>query len=136
MTDLDELIAKLEAASEGSQELDEAIARTLAHHDYAWWRDRTGRSDFTRSLDDALTLVPEGCSADIHVGPHDIYSNATAFVPRKSLDEQGRHVTSFEPHEAPSAKSGKLTQQPAAIALCIAALRARQAVSPREGKRE
>jgi hypothetical protein len=53
-----DLITRLEAASEGSQELDEAIARYLSQVEYSWWRERPGPSNFTRSVDAALTLLP------------------------------------------------------------------------------
>lgn len=45
---------------EPSRELDEAIARWFAHNDYAWWRDRVGPSNFSQSMDAAVTLIPDG----------------------------------------------------------------------------
>ena len=52
------LIARLERASEGGRELDGAIARWFSTHEYEWWRSRGGPSNFSESVDAALTLVP------------------------------------------------------------------------------
>lgn len=53
-----EALARRCEAEAPSWELDQEIARWFRHNDYAWWRERTGRADFTSSLDAALTLVP------------------------------------------------------------------------------
>ncbi len=60
MTGLDGLIARLEAASEGSRELDYDIFRAVNEHARAWLDDYppAGLSAYTASIDDALTLVP------------------------------------------------------------------------------
>lgn len=42
-----------------SQELDDLVSRWFARHLYRWWRERVGGgSNFTRSRDDSVTLVP------------------------------------------------------------------------------
>ncbi len=123
MTGADDLIARLEAATEGSRELDRLIhnSRKLSAG------INITAEPYTTSLDAALTLVPEGCAAEIHVGLGDIYSAATVFVPRRGVDDQKRRTTRYEPHDAPAVKNGKASQQPAALAVCIAALKARGA---------
>ena len=72
MTDLNNLIAKLEAATEGSRALDAEIALAInavptgaqLHKDgITWWLDNIGvfaPEDYTTSIDVALTLVPSG----------------------------------------------------------------------------
>lgn len=67
MTDLSDLIARLEAATEGSRELsDEVLVALWVTRDDGWvkpngdvceWGDEP---NCTESLDDALGLVPEG----------------------------------------------------------------------------
>ena len=60
MTSKNELIKRLEAATEGSRELDKEIAEAFG------WVHECMNSDthphLTTSIDAALTLVPEGCS--------------------------------------------------------------------------
>lgn len=61
MTDLQELIARLEAATEGSPELDRAIERAI--HDSGPYPLTT--PGYTRSIDAALTLLPEWASFEL-----------------------------------------------------------------------
>jgi hypothetical protein len=91
-----DLIAKLEAAAEGSIELDQAIGAALD----LWPIDA-----YTRSLDDALTLVPEG------------WAWKTWAVNVEGEMECGAAVNFERKAHAPTP----------ALALCIAALRARSA---------
>ena len=78
MTDTHELISRLEVATEGSRELDEAIATAIWGEPkpsgnvggvriLVWQHNGLERSiapEFTESLDAAMTLVPEGESWD------------------------------------------------------------------------
>lgn len=103
-----ELIAKLEAAKEGSRQLDHEIAVAVEKYkeppvtalDTDWWTPH-----YSTSIDAALTLVP------------------------KSWDKTCREVggecnASVGPPRAPDIESSGATP---ALALCIASLRARAA---------
>ena len=121
---MDSLIAELEAAAEGNRELDYAIAKemgwqfsgehTFKEHGF-FWRDATTDEwkqlpRWSTSLDAALTLVPEG------------------FVWRVSTDFGPIAWAAVSGHKGifwADTKSEALT---AALALCIAALKARQAM--------
>jgi hypothetical protein len=120
MTDL---IARLEAASGPSRELDEAIARHLGapldRHEsgdfwrltepWAGWSHHYPMPKFTASIDNALTLVPEGWSRQ--VGDSENRMHAQAVLGRSYPTNRNVYV---EARTMP-------------IALCIAALRARSA---------
>ncbi len=124
---MDDLIAKLAAATEGSRDLDGEIA-VACNLRPAWLLDdprgliagrgcaragRTGPSfevpPYTTSLDAALTVVPEGCS-DLTIDWNG--SNWAAWV------DVGNDGTDWQSHPS------------AALALCIAALKARGPSSP------
>lgn len=141
---LTDLIAKLEAAGEGSRELDALIWCALngaayvgSHADATepgncfWFRhpadgveySRAAHYRYTTSLDAALTLVPEGwmpsidqyCLSDVPA------QNQWRVWLRRLRDEETRRPkldTVFG-----------ITGTPA-LALCIAALKARAALSP------
>lgn len=138
MTDLEALIAKLEAAEKGSRELDaeiavaifdEAVAKDdliyakLPHPRYddcapgTFWRhSRSGASlhtapRYTTSLDAALTLVPEGWWADV-------------FTPIGVNPAQGNLWTGEPPYYQDQETEG-FAPTPV-LALCIAALKARR----------
>lgn len=154
MNELDELIRRLEAATESSREFDAAIYKATtreptADEQIARARQALGRepSDamqgmfrgseeyalanprpYTTSLDAALTLVPEGMPIDVHIGPRGRGNDATVYQPVKSLDDQGRRVTTYVPHEAKAVREGTMHWNPAPVQLCIAALRAREAI--------
>ncbi len=120
-----ELIAKLEAATEGSRELDLEIAMicghdlssgftpTFAYHGdtpvYEWSTGET--PSYTTSIDAALTLVPEGwyvaTIAQWRSGPGPRIWAATLNA-EPGADAGYRHATRSSP----------------ALALCIAALKA------------
>lgn len=51
-TAMDDLIAKLESATEGSRDLDALISVAVPGADFSF--------DYTASIDAALTLLPEG----------------------------------------------------------------------------
>ena len=131
----EDLIARLEAATEGSRELDDEIMRHLyprhdlrsVHGSLIQFNEdpllpkiERRRSDFTRSVDAAMTLAPEGAAADIHVGPGAIYNEATVWLPVKGEDAQGRRTASFT-----AVKTLRRNTPP--LSLCIAALKARAA---------
>lgn len=109
---LAELIARLEAATEGSRELDLAIyALCVPESPEKWVRDRpeTYAPHYTTSIDAALSLVPE--TANCHGYDRDP-KEVVAFVSRNHVKDghwlkEGCHPTSVP------------------LALCIAALRAR-----------
>jgi hypothetical protein len=108
------LIERLKAAKEGLREYDIAIARaTYARN----WGDDVQLSPpkFTRSLDDALTLVPD---------------EWTAFEMR-SRNRKTIFVVELSRENAEGAEdyvSAKSSTLP--LALCIAALKARQSDKP------
>ena len=105
MTDYTNLIARLEAAEGPSRELDYQIQRLV-------FSPMTGGNpvrEFTRSLDAAVSLVPEGmqycmgCLSDTR-------------VPVRGVSRYHAWVGSMETIFAPTL----------ALALCIAALKARE----------
>ena len=130
MTDLAALIARLEAATEGSRELDFAIDSLINHREQAprkppgdnepppgfgddeLSRLMDPRPNYTTSLDAALTLVPEGWKYEV--------SEDEAWVSK--LD--GRFLVSSDTEFIGRGNSGPLS-------LCIAALRARHMTTSR-----
>lgn len=146
-TSLDELIARLEAATEGGRELDCLIAVHPATPNVGVVKNASLDillSDqntlgpeplvcdsllvplYTTLVDAALTLVPEGMPVDIHIGPSAIYTAAKVYWKIQWFDEQGRRCTRYEPSgEAGEPKDGKIHRNTPALAVCIAALRAR-----------
>lgn len=129
---LDKLIAKLESATEGSRELDEEIGRHLGIEPTCeYWPD--GYEDcgmggsiksidwprYTTSLDAALALVPEGWRYFIR-GPH---PNNKSGLCKAGLWQcgKGEWYRDYPRGLAPK-------NQPA-LALCIAALKARQSIA-------
>lgn len=127
MTDL---IAELGRATEGSLELDATIAENLGwkvhwatdvggdFYPYGVWGDeKKGEKGivprFTTSLDAALTLVPEPLEANLQiwrgVGTGHVYARANC----GELDDSKSTDSGIRPSPA--------------LALCIAALKARQA---------
>src|SRR5713226_3074204 len=86
-----EIIAKLEAVAEGSWELDRDITlalrlkgRIAINEDGAEYERLGDDQHFTRSLDAALTLVPEGWDWVAGGGP-----NSTNYAQLNRLDESG-----------------------------------------------
>lgn len=119
--DLSELIAKLEAATEPSRELDSAIGQTIGMVAYDRSTDVLGYPvgddapypAFTTSLDAALTLVPGGAFWRVgHDGegpnPADFRADVLNVMPAERRSVTGKGVAGTP-----------------ALALCIAALRAR-----------
>lgn len=125
------LIAKLEAATEGSRELDAEIWRHLglapAIGDGVWdwkymgngawhqsemestWGRHAAAPHYTTSLDAALTLVPDGLGRGCWAFSRDHYGGCHADVWRNAEFNRKEHGSSKTP----------------ALALCIAALKAR-----------
>lgn len=123
---MDQLIADLEAATEGSRELDAAIAVVL-HPRFSTYRDDPERGaghrisdrdgpvyalDYTTSFDAAQTFVPDGCGWSMN-------DDGEGFVFEKIEREGGPGWLII------GVCDGDTTP---ALALCIAALRARQAM--------
>lgn len=134
-TTVEILIAKLEAAPGGSRELDELIAKAVGtlpleakfwcfnpedgNAEYNW--DQTDPDDprpylaggegiaYTTSIDAALTLVPEGWSTMLDINP-------------------GEACCTVHDNSGYVSEPAATTKTPA-LALCIAALRARQTIS-------
>lgn len=111
-----DLMARLEAAVEGSRELDEAIADALGwmRGGEFWWKPpggdyRMGAPGFTQSLDAALTLVPDGYSPNI--------SGPVLHRPVWGCDMRLLRTNSFPDGLGRSAPTP-------ALAVCISALKA------------
>jgi len=114
------LITRLKLATEGARDLDGRISRAidipdLVHDEHGWWIDSESGTwknvtDYTTSLDAALTLVPD----DWHwyVG----------------TNEEGPDAIIWYPGDYRLAV--KATASTPALALCIAALKARDSLSP------
>lgn len=119
---MEDLIKRLEAATGPSRELDAEIVRLVA----GWKRiDSPGGADwidprgyeqcdrdvphYTASIDAALTLVPEHWSATISTHPNNIGTFARVY------NDGMKTEPAFNVHG----------NRPPAIALCIAALKAR-----------
>lgn len=124
---MDDLIKRLEEAREGSRELDAEILCAIDPHasldgdgDDVWYGiglDEDGGPwprvhDYTTSIDDALTLVPEGWGYEISALPGEkVLVRPVKPCPDGSIETMSRwhsHATS------------------AALALCAAALKARK----------
>lgn len=126
MTDLDKLIADLEAATEGSEALDLRIAIAIgqpaqceAEGQFGGYQILPSFQRFTRSVDAALTLLPKG------------YGWQGEF-PTPSGDAGFRSMRPGTAADGEDMEGGTVVNRLAraatpALALCIAALRARAA---------
>ena len=102
------LIERLEAAENGSRELDQLIARNIGAG-AALYSDNSGIDralDYTTSLDAALTLVPKGMT--FGMGWDTEIAGPYAFTGKTGEERKGYYART------------------PALALCIAALKARQ----------
>lgn len=83
---------------------------------------------FTQSIDTAMTLVPDkmGVSIEIHIGPLKILSSVVITEPVVTNCSDGRRITNWKIHEAKCVTDGVAKQNSSALALCIAALKARE----------
>lgn len=162
---MDELIARLEKATGPDRELDALLGAACAvvdDFDPLWFtvpalyvgdergtiRIYAGKVDpsvrhhkysrkarlFTASIDAALTLVPEGWSMWFGINGN---KGATASVCSNWNDD---HAPTFQSYDRRPRERGQLPPEEtfcanAAIALCIAALKARQSlIDPQRGK--
>ena len=121
---MDDLIARLEAAEEGSRGLDNEIAHAVG----AFFPEDPVCFPpyYTTSLDAALTLVPVGFEVTLRF-------NGVVY-PRAGLSECSAHLTKGG-RQYPSQVMDCEARTPA-LALCIASLRARMAgaVSPADAE--
>lgn len=101
------LIQKLEAANWGSEELDVAIQRHLCGYgdDQPLWHCPS----YTRSLDTAMTLVPEGWAGELEIG------NDEAMTFKAVLWDLEQKYDSVESRVLRSA----------ALAICVASMKAK-----------
>jgi len=127
------LIRKLSEAETGSRELDEEIAKTigLEVHSPGWLVTTSAMQDFpalapiepyTSSLDSAMTLVPKGWHTvslrySLNPAPTRQYCHAEL---QRDADSMDRDMEDWEPFEIEAQNA-----YTPALALCIAALRAR-----------
>lgn len=154
-TEFDDLIARLEAATQSSQALDCEIALACGwrRHDpknsspYTWINLRGayefGPPPFSASLDAAVTLVPEGYGWQVgrpiqNYGATGCYSSV--FRERRK-DEVGFWPGAWGhdgDHSKPPSSDWKTRRYAAngAIALCLAALRARAELTPATGEED
>lgn len=112
---MDELIARLEKAAEPDRQLDIAL-------DKVRWPDQHGRINlpyYTHSIDAALTLVPDLIWFEIEAGTQSNGSGRFEWP-----------LVHFGCQRTGNAL-GTVQVKTLAIALCIAALKARMAVTPR-----
>ena len=138
------LIARLEMAAKGSRELDEAIATYLwgepkptgnigSERTLVWWQNGIGRSvapEFTESLDAALTLVPAGMRVRELGQWWDIDRPGGWFCAIMAWQRVGvALVEDTYSFGVPDDENNKMppTAPTPALALCIAALKARAA---------
>lgn len=119
MSGFEELIARLEATDHGDRDLDDAIHTAVGGKDPppegALWRHTVYTLSapwFTTSIDAALTLVPELPRRSINV----------------ALEDRGEAVAVVTWDGEPCHAVGRAHNQPA-LALCIAALRARASLT-------
>jgi len=117
MTDLPDIIARLEKATGPDRELDAAIADWLGiavDNDVGAFLPY-----FTRSIDDALGLVPQGFDAQViwsgASAPAHCRGGAVVSQPTKNWSKKDRGEICATSHHKPTP----------ALALCIAALKAR-----------
>lgn len=131
-----DLIKRLEEATEGSPKLDLAILNSVSGHEWrfcmagravTWDRygpDAAGNpvcslEPYTTSLDAALTLVPQGWRwqvSDRAPKPH---------VGRAFLNNGEMQLAGIGGGRNPKFKASEVTAYTPALALCIAALKAR-----------
>ena len=125
MTDLKSLIAELEQAKEGSNELDRQIHAFVDGSPLEGSCDKCKQTfirfprSYTVNLDDALKLVPEGwgwAAAELDEGePSAVTTNREPQIIPGTLDSNPNKIDFRTKAATP------------AIALCIASLRAREA---------
>jgi len=134
MSDLDKLIRDLEGATEGSRVLDGKIALFLGwvkhHAGWAHWTTPEGLENqhvpfFSDSLDDAMLLISSDCYPTIMawLSPKSEYGSVRMKV-RGPFKKNGWHEDRLG--------EGKT----APLAVCIAALKGRQAIAALKARKE
>lgn len=98
---LSDLIARLEKATRADEQLDAEIYELVTHRPAIGTADASWLPQYTSDLNAALSLVPEGFSIDAYIRPRKIGT-----LMRIGTSYEGAHLFP-------------------AIALCIAALKAR-----------
>jgi hypothetical protein len=114
---VEELIAQLEAANGADRKLDEAIWLACGAPT-KWFESKV--TYYTASIDAALTLVPEGYSAEIHTAAAGEPARAELHIPEKTQPNsmhRWRHLGTCTHLSSP------------AIAICVVALKVRKAVT-------
>ena len=106
------LLSRLEAAGEGSRELDWLVECHLRGVDPERSLRHGAVDDYTTSLDAALTLVPDGSPVEMQIRPG-----------QKSMADIGVWYDEETPYYSVAKMVWAATP---ALALCIAALRARE----------
>ena len=107
------LIERLEAATEGSRELDYAIAETIGRETVRAMQGTFAPWKYTTSIDAALKLVPEGLYWVVTHG--------------RTRPDEPLGCTMLTGKEPANEKVCEAEGATAALATCIAALKARQA---------
>ena len=125
------LIARLEAEV-GTRELDGEIALLLGwkkrHKGWAHWISPDGAENqhvpfFTTSIDDALTLVPEGWSVKLYIHPDESHADVYKLGEVEHGGETLTRTLLAGPLDGSVLEGGDAV----ARATCIAALKAREA---------
>ena len=107
----EELIAKLEAATEGSRELDDKIANEMWWRKWGKRRPKDSHSDkFTTSILDALKLVPEGHNLKLKQARHRLGWRVNLWKIGGAREDTATPVSADAPTPT--------------LAICIAALKA------------
>lgn len=128
MTALSDLIARLEAAKEGSRELDADLHPTPAWHDEDCdeWRAQYGDTGgtievphYTTSLDAALTLVPAGWNYQL------LKTGGVLLLSGKPFSASIKAPSEYGWVDPPYPSDGYADTMP--LSLCIAAMKAREA---------
>jgi hypothetical protein len=123
MTDLQSLLSRLEKAKEGNWRLDKAVSEKVVGRTYFGGRDQ----QYTRSVDAALSLVPEGWRAGFEMpGIHDIVQKVEAWC--WPFDEywEPDWQCGYEGYRSHPEGKRAVGETPS-LALVVAALRARGA---------
>lgn len=112
---MDDLIARLEKATEGSRELDSQIAQNLWTQQFGKCRPKDLRiPTYTTSIDAAMTLVPEGVEGEVRW-----WKGADGNTYARACIDADLTSDVLPLYESATVRSP-------ALALCIAALKARE----------
>ena len=122
---MDNLIAELEAAPEGSEVLDVAICKAICHYgpDDPLWHVLP----YSSSIDSALTLVPMGWGWSVG-DIHGTCESAGIGRPWAEIWKRGDRPVRLPGMHRTTDGRCLINAATPALALCIAALKARQAM--------